>query len=180
MVLIRRKILDAVKTSLIIFLFVFSCALNYKYVVHYNSSESWAAKEWVEEHVPKKSAILMQPRTIPFSRARLFMILFDPQNISNQNLYISTLERYTQRHPEENYEIWTGNFLKDTIINIDNKNINYIVLSEIDYDQEGINWLNKNAILVKSFVRHGNTWRIRIYKVLHPSTKKKECAACIW
>ena len=82
------------------------------------------------------------------------------------------MERYIQKYPDEDYELWHRNFFKKTIPDIARKNIHYIVLSEMDYDQEGIDWLQQNAVLIKAFVKYGNTWRIRIYKVL-PFAKNK-------
>ncbi|PIQ88251.1 MAG: hypothetical protein COV72_09290 [Candidatus Omnitrophica bacterium CG11_big_fil_rev_8_21_14_0_20_42_13] len=176
-VLTRIKKLDFAKMGLIIFLFVIFCMFNYKSKSY--SSDTWIAKNWIEKNIPKKSDILIEPGTIPFGRTRLLSILFNHQDKSNERLYFSVLKRYLQAHPEEDYELWPCNLVKDTIPVISHKNVRYIILSEKDYDWEGVDWLQENAVLIKAFAKYGDTWRIRIYKVLNPLSER-ECTSTGW
>ena len=142
--------------------------------------DAWAAKKWIEENIPKRSAILIQPDTIPFAQPILFHLLYNPQNNSNERFYFAVLDQYLRRHPDEDYQFWTCNFVKGTIPLISDRNIQYIVLSERDYDQYGAPWLVRNAALIKTFSQFGDTWRIRIYKVLNPSVDKNGRANTWW
>jgi len=162
------------------FLFILFCGLNYKPDFAHLSAETWAAKAWIEKNIPKKSAIFMEPMAVPFGQANLFMILFNPINRSNEGLYFAVLDRYLQRHPEEDYEVWPCNLVKRTIFYLYDKDIHYIVLSESDYDQEGARWLRENAALVKAFPGAGRVPKIRIYKVLCPAAEKMYTARAWW
>ena len=155
----RLRKLNLFTLLLIFFVHAFFC-MQGRAPRFYNESAS-IAKEWFQKYVPRGSAVLINPGVIPFGQSRLSQIVQD------EKLYASVLERYLQKHPEENYEFWTWNLLKESIRLIEDKKIRYLILPERDYDQEGKAWLSQNALLLKAFGKRKNgTWRIRIYEVI--------------
>ncbi len=178
MVLMRLRKLSFTVLILIMICFTFFGIQSYKHKFY--NKDTWAAKSWIEENIPKKTAVLIQAGTIPFAQPILFQILYNSRSNSNERFYFAVLDRYLEKYPQEDYRFWTCNFIKGSIPLINYRNIQYIVLSEKNYDQAGIDWLAKNAVLIKTFSKYGDTWRIRIYKVLYPSLEKADTERSWW